>query len=208
MADNETSTNGTTATLEREDDAPDARGNGAVLLPEPADEALPAEREKSRKKRKDEDDDEREIEFETPFGKIELEFEPTSRKKQKDEARRARAAREAAKAAAKAERKLAEQSEKALKGGGRGGTLLVVLLIIGLIAAAIAVAWWLFGRSADELDEVPEELRAQPEEKPAPQSAFARVRGRLREAISAGRKASSETQREQMRRYEEVTRQS
>ena len=63
----------------------------------------------------------REIEFVTPFGKIEVEFEPTPKKQKKDEERRAKAAQKAAEAAEKAQRKLVEQRAKAER-GGRGGS--------------------------------------------------------------------------------------
>ena len=210
MADSEATTNGSVAVLEREEGAapaPEVLVPGpAVETPEPI-EAKEAKEDKKAKKRKkkDEDDDlEREIEFETPFGKIELEFEPTSKKKKKDRERREKAEREAAKAAEKARQQLAEQQSKAARsGGGGGGKLLIVLLVIGLIGATIAVAWWLFARPAEELDEVPEQLRVAPE--PEPQGALAKVRARVRDAVRAGKQASSETQREQQARYEQIT---
>ena len=208
MADSEATTNGSVAVLERDQEAAPA---AEVFVPGPADETLePAEANEDKKakkrknKKKDEDEDaEREIEFETPFGKIELEFEPTSKKKKKDAARREKAEREAARAAQKAQQKLTEQQSKATRGGGGGGKLLIVLLVIGLIGATIAVAWWLFARPAEELDEVPEQLRVAPE--PEPQGAIAKVRARVRDAVRAGKQASSETQREQQARYEQIT---
>jgi hypothetical protein len=197
MANDETTTNDSVAVLERAEDEPEATAP-------PVDELAPnADQKKSKKKKKDEEDDlEREIEFVTPFGKIELEFEPTDRRKKKDKERREKAARQAAKAAEKAQQKLAEQRARAEKGGG-GGKLLIILLVVGLIGAAIAVAWWLFARPADELDRVPEDLRVRTD--PEPQGAFAKIRNRVREGIRAGQKASSETQKEQTRRYEEIT---
>jgi len=150
-----------------------------------------------------EDELEREIEFETPFGKFEIEFAPTSKRKKKEEKRKAEAARKAAEEAKKAQAKLLEKQRKQAQKGGSGmGRLLVILLVVGLVVAAIGVAYWLFARKPEELDEIPDDLRSEPVAEP--QGALDKLCARVRKAIRAGQKASSEAQREQQRRYEEM----
>jgi hypothetical protein len=202
MADEQNSTaDETVAVLDGPGEKPE------VFVAAPADEVklepAPDKKTKRKKEKEEEDELEREIEFVTPFGKIELEFEPTPKKQKKDQERRAKAAQRAADVAEKAQRKLVEQQAKAERGGRGSGRLLVILLVLALIGAAIAIAWWLFARPVEELDRVPEDLRVQPA--PEPQGFVAKMRSRVREGIRAGQRASSETQREQMRRYEEVT---
>lgn len=169
--------------------------------------------EKKRKKSKDEEELEYEVEFETPFGKIEFELEPTSSKERKDRERREKAEREAAKAAAKA----AKQAEKQLKKRGAvpavehgGGSKLVpVLIIFLLVATAVALAIWLFARPGEEEnDVVPPEFRnddAPAEPAPEPQGFAARARQRIRQAVRAGRQASREAQAEQERKLQDLT---
>jgi hypothetical protein len=153
-----------------------------------------------------------EAEFETPFGKIELEFEPRTRKEKKDAARREKAQRDAEQAAARAEaeaaRKAARRAERAARTAGRGHRLLIVLLVVAIVGAAIAVAWWLFANpeeGEEDLGGVPPELR-EAEERVAAESqgALARVRARVREAVRAGRHASREAQQREQSRYEEL----
>jgi hypothetical protein len=160
---------------------------------------------KTKKRKKDEDDDiEYEVEFATPFGKIEFEFEPLSKKQKKDQQRKARAEREAQKAAAKMA-KLAEKGVQSKPGGGRGNGLLIALVIFGIIAATIALAVWLFARPSEEEDAIPAEFRAEDAPTPEPQGFVAKMRGRAREAVTAGRRASREAQNEQQKKFEEMT---
>jgi hypothetical protein len=204
MANEDATANGSVATLDREESAVAP----AVFVIEPSDglEVAPKTEVKEKKRKKKDGDDsdlERELEFVTPFGKLELEFEPTEKKQKKDRERREKTEREAAKAAERAQRKLAKQAEKSARGRGGGSRLLLILLVIGLIGAAIAIAWWLFARPSEELEQVPEELRVQPE--PEPHGAVARFRDRIRHAVREGQRASAETQREQLRRFEDAT---
>lgn len=179
-------------------------GNGATAVLERAsDEAAQAaaKPEKKRKKRR-KDEQEYEVELATPFGKLELEFEPTSRKKEKDEEKRRKAAAKAAKEAAKLAKKGGETAPA--KGGSR---VLPILIIFGIVAAAVIVAYWLFARPGDETETVPEEYR-NPEATPATEEAqgfLAKARSRIREAVRAGKRASREAQREQQERFEELT---
>jgi len=186
-------------------DESERNGNGATAVldraSEEATQAAKAAKKAEKKKRKKKDEQEYEVELATPFGKLEFEFEPTSRKKEKDEEKRRKAAAKAAKEAAK----IAKKGEAApAKGGSR---VLPVLIIFGIVAAAVIVAYWLFARPEDETETVPEEYR-NPEAAPAtqgPQGFVAKARSRIREAVRAGKQASREAQREQQERFEELT---
>ena len=181
--------------------------------PESALEALAAEPRvvKKGKKRKD-DLEEYGVEFDTPFGKLDFELEPRATKEQKDQEKRDKAAAAAAKAADK-ERKRAEKLAKrgivaVAEPPRKGGNLLPILLIFALIAGAIILAIWLFGRSADDdEDKIPAEfLNDAPEQEPAqPQGFVAKTQQRVREAVRAGKQASRETQREQQKKFEDLT---
>jgi hypothetical protein len=142
--------------------------------------------------------------FTTPFGRIELELEPRSRKERKDAARRERAAMEATKRAERAARLAAEKAERAAARRGRAGGLLTVLLVVAVIGAIIAVAWWLFANPGeDEEDErVPPHLR---EDEAAP-TRTGGLGARLKDALRAGRRASREAQEQERRRFEELAR--
>ncbi len=170
----------------------------------------------NKKSKKKQDDEDYELEFETPFGKLEFEFEPTAVKQRKEQEKREKAAEDAAKAAAKAEKKAAKQIAKQgfvaadvapSKGGGK---LLPMLLIFAIVAGAIILAVWLFARPGeDEPETVPPEFLnedAMPQPAPAPQGLAAKAQARIREAIRAGRKASREAQHEQEQKFQDMTR--
>jgi hypothetical protein len=142
----------------------------------------------------------------TPFGKLEFEFEPKSRKEEKDRERKQKTQEEAAKNAAKALKKAERQAQQRATGGGRGGSVLFILLAVGFVLALIALAYWLFARPGDQDEAVPPEFRNyEPEREPAPQTFLDKTRSRIREAVRAGRQASRETQREQEERLESMT---
>ena len=169
----------------------------------------------------DDDDNEKELELETPFGKVELEWEPKSskkeqRKQRKEERSAARALKRAAKDAAKKAKDAPEAAaEKAAevvhKSSGRGGRILLILAVIVAVSAFVAVAWWLFARPPDDVfNEVPDEFRS-PEDESAsepPQGFAAKAKQRLRSAIRAGQRASRQEQIEQEKRVRELTGQS
>ncbi|MHB8375450.1 MAG: hypothetical protein ACYDEB_00630 [Dehalococcoidia bacterium] len=166
-----------------------------------------------RRKHKDEAEEvEHELELLTPFGKLDLEFEPTSKKAERDRKKHEKAEREAAQAAKREAGDAKKRGKGAVttvleKRGGGHGTLLTVLVAIGLIAAAVGVAVWLFARKPEDLASVPPEYRvpgAEPE--PEPQGFVAKARRRLTGAVRAGRQASREAQVEQQQRYEDLTR--
>lgn len=193
--------------------APEAPAPTAAVGAQPAAPetlAAPAAEEpkKKNKKKKDEDEEpEYELEFATPFGKLEFEFEPVTSKEKRERRKREKAEQEAAKAAEKAEKRSAKKESAAAK-GGRGGTILAILLIFAIIAAAIAIAVWLFARPGpEEAEEVPEEFRAPDMEPVAEQQAFLpKMRQRIGHAIRAGRSASREAQEAQERRFQDLTR--
>lgn len=166
-----------------------------------------------RRRHRDEDEAaEHEVELLTPFGKLELEFEPTSKKAERDRKKRDKAEREAARAA----KREAEAANKRGKGAaatviekrrGGHGTLVTVLVILAVLAAVVGVAVWLFARKPEELEDVPPEYRAPGgEPEPEPQGFVAKARQRLTHAVHAGQHASRETQLEQQQRYEDLTR--
>ncbi len=166
-----------------------------------------------RRKHSEDDAAEHEVELMTPFGKLELEFEPTAKKEERDRKKRDKAEREAAKAAkheaeaAKKRGKVAATTTVIEKRGGGHGTLLTVLVILGVLAAAVGVAVWLFARKPEELESVPPEYRAPGgEPEPEPQGFVAKARQRLTHAVHAGQQASREAQVEQQQRYEDLTR--
>lgn len=173
---------------------------------------------RGRKQQHDADDDaEHEIEFLTPFGKIELELEPTAKKQERERKEREKAERQAAKAEAAAAKRAEQEAAEARAGarargivvqrGGGVGKLLVILAVFGLIAAAVGVAVWLFARKPEELERVPPEYRAvELAEEPEPQGFVAKVRHRLRRALREGQRASRDAQIEQQQRYEGLTR--
>ena len=213
MADDVNTTTGNTTT----------GGAATAVAEKPADEgvsrdmrALAAEalapvtkagKKKDKKKKEEDDDLEYEVEFATPFGKIEFEFEPLSKKQKKDAQKKERAERDAAKAAAKAA-KLAEK--RALKGdavssgGGRGGTLLIALIIFGIVAAAVIIAVWLFARPGEDEDAIPAEFRADDATDPEPVAPQGFV-GRVKNAVRAGKQASRDAQAEQQRKFEQMS---
>jgi hypothetical protein len=205
MADEEVT--GTTMVLDRPE---------AASLPSADDVAPPRPRQKKNKK--DKDPDEYEIEFETPFGKLEFEFEPKSTKERKDREKREKQAADAAKAAEKQrkkdEKRAANLEKKGLIGAveapqsKRGGSILPILIIFAVIAAAVIVAIWLFARPGDEdPDRVPEEFLndAPVEPAPVPQGFVAKAQARVRDAVRAGKQASRDTQREQQKKFEDLT---
>lgn len=166
-----------------------------------------------RRKHRDEDEAaEHEVELLTPFGKLELEFEPTPKKEERDRKKREKAEREAAKAA-KHEAEAAKKRGKAAaatvveKQGGGHGTLLTVFVVLAVLAAAVGVAVWLFARKPEDLESVPPEYRAPGgEPEPEPQGFVAKARQRIAHAVHAGQQASREAQVEQQQRYEDLTR--
>lgn len=181
-------------------------GGATAVADSPAEIAGDAPRVEGKKpkgKKKDDDGDlEYEVEFATPFGKLEFEFEPQSKKEKKDRDRKAKAERDAAK-------KALQQAERAAAsgGGGRGflGTLIIVLAVLALIGGAIAAAYWLFARPGqEEIDAIPPEFANEPEPQPAAQGLVARARGRVRSAISQGRQASRDAQREQREKFDQM----
>jgi hypothetical protein len=187
---------------------------GGIAVAERTDVQQAAPEEKRgwfRRKRNEEKEEEveHELELMTPFGKVELEFEPTPKKEARDRKRREKAEKEAAKAEAKKQEKRSKKAEKRAaaaasgKSGGGAGRLVLILLVIGLIAGAIAVAIWLFGRDP-ATEQVPEEYRAR-EAEPEPQGFMDRARTRIRHAVRAGQDASREAQVEQQQRYEDLT---
>lgn len=198
--------------------ADDERSTGTLVLDRPetaaADDAVPPKAEKKRKKQ-EKGVDEYEVEFETPFGKLEFEFEPKSSKERKDREKREKQEADAAKAADKARKKAAKQALKLEQKGlaaepvvKRGSSVLPILIIFAIVAAAVIVAIWLFARPGDEdPDKVPEEFLndAPPEPEPAPQGFVAKAQARVRDAVRAGKQASRETQREQQKKFEDLT---
>ena len=174
-----------------------------------------ADGKKKRKKKKDDDDDlEYEVEFATPFGKLEFEFEPLDKKAKKDAERKAKAERAREAAAAKKAMELAKAAERASKsergtGGGGPSRLLITLLVIGIVGGAIIIAYWLFARpGADDEDAIPPEFANKDivdEPEPVAQGFVARARGRVSDAIRAGRRASRDAQREQREKFERMT---
>ena len=155
-------------------------------------------------KAKEGEDLDYEIELNTPFGIVELEFEPRAKRDRKERARKERAERKAAeRAALKAKQRAEKEARK-----GRGGSVLLILLVIALIAGAVALAIWLFARPGEEDEEaVPDYLASPLKGSPAeqPKNAFERARARIRDAIHQGRKASRDAQREQEQRFREMT---
>ena len=146
-----------------------------------------------------------EVELNTPFGIVELEFEPRAKKERKDRERREKAERKAAeKAAALAAKQTANEAAKAQKSGSLLRSLVIALVVIALVAGAIALVTWLFARPGEEDEDVPDELRAAAQEA-APQGPIARIKSRVKDAVRQGRKASREAQREQQQRYREMT---
>lgn len=190
-------------------DASSEGGAVGVLEPPEADEredakssqmkAKDEKKDKKKKGKKGDEDLEYEVEFETPFGKLEFEFEPKSRKEKKDKDRKAKAEKEAQKRAMQ----LAKKAEQATAKGGKGGSnKLMILLIAGLLIGAIVAAYWLFARPGEpDVDAVPPELSNEPQ----PQTFTQKARARLRDALRAGRNASREAQDEQHERYENLT---
>jgi hypothetical protein len=185
MADEETTTNGS--------------ATGVADPPQVDEISLPPTQDRGKKGKKD-DDLEYEVEFATPFGKLEFEFEPTSKKEKKDRERKAKAERDAARKKAV---ELAKRAERESTSGGGGGRLLPTLLVIGIIVAAVIAAYWLFARPEEDLDAVPPEFANEPQ--PAPQGFVGRAQSRIRDAVRAGRSASREAQREQREKFERMT---
>jgi hypothetical protein len=204
MAQDETATSDV-AVAERPDDAPVAV---EPLQPE----------KKSKKKSKDDEDLDYEVNFETPFGKIEFELEPSASKERKDREKREKrekserdAAKAAAKLAKKAQKQLADAKPEQQIIIQKGGSKLVPILVIFLlVAGAVALAIWLFARPGEQdQDVVPPEFRNTDDEAPAesepPQGFAAKAQHRLRTAIHAGRQASREAQSEQERKFQDLT---
>lgn len=215
--------------------AEDEATNGGVAVAEPEQAMHDAAEAETKPKRglfgfgksKDEADEvEHEIELMTPFGKLELEFEPTSSKQRREQKQKAKEAAEAAKRAAKEQAKALKEQAKALekgtksrtkavkeaataaskkKGGGKG-KIALILLAIALVGGGIAVAYWLFGRKPEEMESIPSEYRSD-EYAPAtePEGFVAKTRHRIRHAVRAGQQASREAQIEQQQRYEGMT---
>ena len=193
--------------------AEDVAAGTAVAEREDAEEqrAKAKESKKDKKRQKEDEEVEHEVELITPFGKLELEFEPTPKKLNRDERRRQKREEEEAKARAKAEKKAAKRGIKqadviAGSRGGRGGKLVLILLLIGIAVAAVGIAIWLFG-SKPESETVPAEYLAEPALERGPEGFAGKLRYRIRRAIRSGKQASREAQLEQERRYEELTKQ-
>lgn len=180
------------------------RNQDAASVADHPDAAAPlfGDEKLNDKRKKDEDDDlEYEVEFATPFGKLEFEFEPLANKEKKDRVRKAKAERDTAKKTLKAAQKAARQG-----GGGFFGKLLIVLLVLGLVGAAVAAAYWLFARPGDEdADVIPPEFANDPQGEPVPPGFAARARSRISSAVSAGRHASRDAQREQREKFDQMT---
>ncbi len=205
MAEDEATTTSESAVAVAErPEAPAAPRETAMTVAAPS--AVAEGKKKKKKKKEQEEEPEYELEFETPFGKIEFEVEPHSSKERRDRRKREKAEQAVAKAAARAEKQLAKRGDKP---AGRGGSLLTVLLIFTIIAAAVAIAIWLFARPGpEEQDQVPPEFLT-PEGEPIavePQGFLPKMRRRIGTAIRAGRKASREAQQAQERRFEELSR--
>ncbi|HEY8172381.1 MAG TPA: hypothetical protein VIH21_04785 [Dehalococcoidia bacterium] len=204
MAKDATANGDSVAVLERLE-------HDAARLRDDARDAAKIEKKREKaEKKKQGDITEREIEFDTPFGKIELEFEPRAVRDEKARERQARSRQETAKRTADAAQKAAAKAKRNAEkrgGGGRGGTLMLVLLIVGGIAALVVVAYWLFARPGPVEDDAwPPALRAiDPDEMAPPPTFTQRMRARLRDAVRAGRSASREAQEEQQVRYEKLT---
>jgi hypothetical protein len=176
-----------------------ALNEGDIAVAEPPTGPTP------KPKKKQDEDLEYEVEFATPFGKLEFEFEPLERKEKKDKERKEKAAREAAKKAEKAAERAALAAERGSGGRGILGTLLIIFIVLAVLGAIIAAAYWLFARPGEEEDEaVPPEFQHEPQ--PAAQGFVARTRGRLSDALRAGRQASREAQREQREKFEQMSR--
>jgi hypothetical protein len=186
-----------------------------TVLERAAGEPTAKDAGKKRKKKDEPAVDEYELEFDTPFGKLEFEFEPRSVKERKDEEKRERAALDAAKAEEKARKKAEKQAKRSAKKAaqivgearGRGSNLLPILLIFAIVVAAIGIAIWLFGRSPqdEDLDAVPNEFQKEPVgalAEPPPHGGLGR---RIGDAIRAGRKASRDAQLEQERKFQDLT---
>jgi hypothetical protein len=184
-------------TLERE------IGHVATAEPEADKSQDPHDGEKKRKKKSDDEDIDYEVEFATPFGKLEFEFEPLGKKEKKDRERKAKAERDAAKKSREAAEKALAHSYNDSGGGGLLGKLLIVLLVLGVIAAVIGIAYWLFARPGEDDNVIPEEFADEPAR--ARQGFVAKARGRVSDAIGAGRQASREAQREQREKFEQAT---
>jgi hypothetical protein len=168
-----------------------------------AEPPSPPTAEPAEKRHEDGDDHEYELELNTPFGIVELEFEPRAKKERKDRERREKQQRLIAEREARAAVKKAERP------GKRGGpnSLLIILLVLAIVAGAIALAIWLFARPGEEdQDAIPNEMLKEPAvEPPAPAGFVDKLRARLREAVRQGRRASREAQREQQQRFREIS---
>ena len=173
----------------------EASGATAIADAPPADD--------DATKSKEGEDLDYEIELNTPFGIVELEFEPRAKRDRKQRERKERAERKAAERAALKAKQRAEKEARA----GRGGSILLMLLIVMLIAGAVALAIWLFARPGEDEEAVPDYLASPLEGTPVepPKNAFERARARIRDAIHQGRKASRDAQREQEQRFREMT---
>ena len=170
----------------------------------------PASHGRGKKRKKDEvEEPEYEVEFQTPFGKLEFELEPVTNKEKRDKQKREKAEIEAAKAAEKASKRAEKRLARAPAAGGRrGGSLLVVLVAFAIIAAAVAIAIWLFATpGAEEAEEVPPEYLQPGIEPAAERLGFADRRClRIGNGVGAGSCASRVWQQTQERRFQDLTR--
>jgi hypothetical protein len=163
---------------------------------------------RERKKQEEEEAPEYALGFDTPFGSLDLEVEPQSNKEKRELRKREQAEAAAARSAAKAAAKAAKRAEKHPKAvtESRGHGLLIAFVIIAVVAAAVALAFWLFARPGEEEpDTVPEEFR-NPEMEPVAAVPPSGLQARIRAAIRAGRRASREAQDEQEKRFRQMTR--
>ncbi len=222
MAKDEATRDSATAVMERplaqtgeHDDKPESSGmhTGAAIAQKSAKQSKADKKNEhkakknDKKKKGEEDEPEYEVEFQTPFGKLEFEFEPLTSKHKRDKKRAEQAERDTKKKAAEAAKKAEARVMKQASSGG-GGKLLLVILVIGAVMALIALAIWLFARPGIDDEAVPPEFRTDGVADPAmaePQGFAGRARARIRSAVRAGRHASREAQQEQEQRFENMT---
>ena len=180
--------------------------NGSTVLEDAAAAAssIPDPQPAKDAKAPDDDDElEYEVELKTPFGIVELEFEPLAKRQRKEKERRERAERKAVERAA---RKAIRDAARADRRRTLLRTFVIALAVTVIIGTAVAIAYWLFARPDEvEGEQVPVDYALTPGAATEPQGVLQRLRARVREAIRQGRRASSEAQKEQVRRIRGMT---